>query len=57
MKIKTWNLFLESLESEMTPEILKLIEETKRKAEENGVEIIMEETKTVPYAIGDFPVS
>jgi hypothetical protein len=57
MKIKTWNLFLESLESEMTPEILKLIEETKKKAEENGVEVIMKETKTVPYAIGDFPVS
>lgn len=54
--IKTYTLFLESSE-EMTPEINQLVEDTKKKAEENGVKLIIQDSKTVPYAVGDFPVS
>lgn len=54
--LKKYTLFLESLE-EMTPEIHQLVEDIKRKAEENGVKLILQDTKTVPYAVGDFPVS
>lgn len=57
--IKTYKLFIESIvnDDEMTPEIQKLVEDTKKKAIDNNVHIVLENNKTVPYAIGDFPVS
>lgn len=59
MKILNYKLFVESItqDDEMTPEIQKLVEDIKNKAIDNGVEIILEDSKSVPYAIGDFPVS
>lgn len=35
----------------------KLIEDTKEKAEQNGVKVILQDTPTVPYAVGGFPCS
>ncbi len=58
MKIKNYKLFLESnQDSELTPEIQKLIDDIKKECEVNGVEVILQNTKTIPYAIGDLPVS
>lgn len=55
MLIKRYKLFIESLE--ISPEIQSLIDDTRNKAEENSVNFILQETKTVPYAVGNFPVS
>lgn len=55
-RLKTYELFRESVEN-VTSEIQQLIEDIKEKAKENGVKIILEDSKTVPYAVGGFPVS
>lgn len=55
--IKKYKIFIESFKSEMTPEIQKLINDTKKQAEDNGVQIILSQEKTVPYIVGDIQVS
>lgn len=35
----------------------KLLEDTKKRAEEKGVKVIIQDTLTVPYAVGGFPCS
>lgn len=57
-KLKTYQKFNESLDdANITPEISKLIEDIKSKAESNGVKITLSDDKTVPYIVGEFPCS
>lgn len=54
--LKKYKLFIESLNADygdMTPEIKQLIEDTKKKAIDNGVEVLISQEKTVPYITGD----